>query len=477
MTPKFPIKASDGSLTADVSRLTVADGTIGANGDINLASNAVYDIRDFGAAVDGVTDDNAAILAAITEAKTNRGGIIYFPPGTTKIGAGGVTAVNFTPAQGSIIFQGSGSESKVLLVELGAAYAFAILSALNVTFRDFVIIGESVGSASSDNYESTYPWIYTGVTWNVVFERMQFLGLSTDSTDGGIHSATSNTVFRDCLFGGCCAPNGGVVQSNNNYSLGLDTCEFWDTITFDGVAYNKGSALGVGTKNWVRHINPAALVHGVSPASYLRNSKFDEGRSESNVYVLGTTKTSFDIDNCEFAGGAISLLLACIKVDTLHKLTVTNTWAGLNAGPWPSIIADDVANVIIDGLIHDDGATDIQLTGTTSRVWLRRCQDVTITNTAGAFIDADQAMPATASAAALAPLGKRTHVTGTDAITSITTTNLKAGDELTLIFDSTATLTDGNNIKAAGNLSATADDTWTGVYDGTNVYEVGRSVN
>ena len=108
---------------------------------------------------------------------------------------------------------------------------------------------------------------------------------------------------------------------------------------------------------------------------------------------------------------------------------------------------------------------------------MRRCQDVTITNTAGAFIDADQAMPATASAAALAPLGKRTHVTGTDAITSITTTNLKAGDELTLIFDSTATLTDGNNIKAAGNLSATADDTWTGVYDGTNVYEVGRSVN
>jgi len=161
----------------------------------------------------------------------------------------------------------------------------------------------------------------------------------------------------------------------------------------------------------------------------------------------------------------------------LHKLTVTNTWAGLNAGPWPSIIADDVANVIIDGLIHDDGANDIQLTGTTSRLLLRNCQDVVITNTANAFIDADQAMPSTASATALAPLGKRTHVTGNTAITSITTTNLKVGDEITLIFDGTPTLTDGNNLKMAGNLVATADDTWTGVYDGTNVYEIARSVN
>lgn len=85
---------------------------------------------------------------------------------------------------------------------------------------------------------------------------------------------------------------------------------------------------------------------------------------------------------------------------------------------------------------------------------------------------------AVASATTLpAPTGQVFHVTGTTAITSITTTNLVAGDRFTIIFDGVLTFTDGNNLVLAGNMSTTADDTITLVFDGTNLYETGRSVN
>ena len=85
---------------------------------------------------------------------------------------------------------------------------------------------------------------------------------------------------------------------------------------------------------------------------------------------------------------------------------------------------------------------------------------------------------AVASATALPlPTGNIFHVTGTTTITSITSTGLSAGITITLIFDGALTFTDGNNLKLAGNFVTTADDTITLVYDGTNFYEVARSVN
>ena len=83
-----------------------------------------------------------------------------------------------------------------------------------------------------------------------------------------------------------------------------------------------------------------------------------------------------------------------------------------------------------------------------------------------------------ASATALPlPTGRVFHVSGTTTVTSITATNLQAGVVITLIFDGALTFTDGNNLKLAGNFVTTADDTITLAYDGTNFYEVCRSVN
>jgi hypothetical protein len=82
-----------------------------------------------------------------------------------------------------------------------------------------------------------------------------------------------------------------------------------------------------------------------------------------------------------------------------------------------------------------------------------------------------------ASAAAMpVPTARTIVVTGTTNITSIAT-GAKDGTVVTFIFQSTPTFTDGNNLKTAGNLVATADDTITLVCVSDVWYEIGRSVN
>lgn len=82
-----------------------------------------------------------------------------------------------------------------------------------------------------------------------------------------------------------------------------------------------------------------------------------------------------------------------------------------------------------------------------------------------------------ASAAAIVPTGNFFPVTGTTSITSVTTTGMAAGAVFTMILGGSITVTDGNNLVMAGNLSGSADDSITFYFDGTNCIELARSVN
>ena len=82
-----------------------------------------------------------------------------------------------------------------------------------------------------------------------------------------------------------------------------------------------------------------------------------------------------------------------------------------------------------------------------------------------------------ASAAALTlPLEDVVTISGTTSITSIAAGG-HAGKVRTLIFEGVLTVTDGSNLNLAGNFVTTADDTITLACDGTDWFEVARSVN
>lgn len=86
---------------------------------------------------------------------------------------------------------------------------------------------------------------------------------------------------------------------------------------------------------------------------------------------------------------------------------------------------------------------------------------------------------AVASAAAITPTGTSFHVTGTTNITSVVGTGARDGVVITLIFDGILTFTDGSNLKLAGNMTTSADDTITLRWNATDAvwYECSRSAN
>jgi hypothetical protein len=77
----------------------------------------------------------------------------------------------------------------------------------------------------------------------------------------------------------------------------------------------------------------------------------------------------------------------------------------------------------------------------------------------------------------LPPFGQHFTVNGTTGITTITANRTVFSTPVTLRFTTSLTVSDGNNLKLAGDFSAGADDTLTLICDGTNWYEVARSAN
>lgn len=209
------------------------------------------------------------------------------------------------------------------------------------------------------------------------------------------------------------------------------------------------------------------------------------------------TLTRADVDNLRLDGNTISSTDANgninltpngtgnVVVDTGSNITVANNYGFYQTGRVSGFhLLDDVVTIYHNNFprqrFNNSATLDFGDGGGTFDTGISR-------SSAGVFKVTDGSTgirgffgggAAIASATALpVPTGRVCHVTGTTTITSITSTNLQSGVVVTLIFDDTLTVTDGSNLKLAGNFVTTADDTLTLVYDGTNWYETGRSVN
>jgi len=73
--------------------------------------------------------------------------------------------------------------------------------------------------------------------------------------------------------------------------------------------------------------------------------------------------------------------------------------------------------------------------------------------------------------------GEIFNITGNTGITSIAAADSLSGRKILLKFNDTLTVTDGNNLKLAGNFSATDGDTILLFCNGTNWHELSRSAN
>lgn len=98
--------------TADAGnvRLNLGEGRLARSLADHLLDNATFNVKDFGAVGDGVTDDREAIQAAVDACLgSDHGGTVYFPAGGYLVGTGSVTVNNFVGGSYKAIhFRGEG---------------------------------------------------------------------------------------------------------------------------------------------------------------------------------------------------------------------------------------------------------------------------------------------------------------------------------------------------------------------------------
>lgn len=245
---------------------------------------------------------------------------------------------------------------------------------------------------------------------------------------GGSTGATDNAVLRANGTGGSTVQNSTVTISDNG---GIST----EMQTATEVGLNiKGAAAQSGNLLEVRNSSNTILTSVNSSGYIFSGNASADGRI--NSYYAGTLTAAV---NSEAANGIAFALQNSYRLG------------------WLSAIGGTGQNVALRR--HADGVIAVESTSSTIRGFLG----------GGAAVASAAALPL--------PTGRVFHVTGTTSITSITSTGFENGAVITLIFDDALTFTDGNNLKLAGNFVTTADDTITLAYDGTNWYEVCRSVN
>lgn len=141
---------------ANLSRVNSASAAPAAS-DVGLAS--YYDVKGYGARGDGVTDDTAAIQAAVDDARSNGGGVVYLPTGSYPVSR----SINIT--SGSIGVRGVGMSSEII----GTAPTGNIIFAgrptegappvQNVFFEDFAIrasVKKTSGAAIFGQYAERF---------------------------------------------------------------------------------------------------------------------------------------------------------------------------------------------------------------------------------------------------------------------------------------------------------------------------------
>ena len=104
----------------------------------------VYDVLDYGAKADGVTDDVAAVQAAVNAAGAAGGGVVYMPPGTYRFYAGhGVDpnrglGANIELFDG-VAVKGAGADKTFVVATRQGASAFGALRKKNISVQDMDI--------------------------------------------------------------------------------------------------------------------------------------------------------------------------------------------------------------------------------------------------------------------------------------------------------------------------------------------------
>jgi hypothetical protein len=279
--------------TTDSSLVTyVPAGTSATQRTVQAKLRDVVSVKDFGAVGDGVTDDTAAIQAAITACAGTSGKSVYFPAGDYYISAA-INIPNYTSIIGDGVFK-----SRINLQ--GKPYGGVVFQNSDVVtwgwfkIQDFGIRGGTY--AIRNNAPDQEQWDFTDVNFEI-------------QTIAGIYSNQNfqiNNLNRVVFYG---LPNGIIVNSGfanlNNYHK----CRF-EIISNKSISFNTVTA--AVTNNFFGCRFEAGGLASLITIDLLNatGTIFSGCYFEATHEILLNSSNSYGtrFDNCFFAGWGVSLL-------------------------------------------------------------------------------------------------------------------------------------------------------------------------
>jgi hypothetical protein len=192
-----------GNSTLDSSAVALpGEGRTVATLSAYLFNNRVYNARDYGAVGDGVTDDTAAIQAAMVAADAVGGGTVYLPAGTYRVSEltfDGMSNVRLVGASNAYNYDGSHIGASALLVTDGVWAVRLPPTSHYCGLHDLVINGQGTLSGALPHAA-----LVDGVEYGVLIETgatsmtgVTILGFMY----GCVIAAGGNAnVFYECAF-------------------------------------------------------------------------------------------------------------------------------------------------------------------------------------------------------------------------------------------------------------------------------------
>lgn len=239
----------------------------------------VYNVKSpqFGAVGDGVTNDQAAIQAALAAASAAGGGVVFFPKGT-------YLTTSAIPLDNLVSMVGVGADQCVVTVNSSTERVFQLLSSVNAD-APFVVSGLTFQASQSN----TGSQLYIGATG-------------------------AKLLVSNCVFGGNANSGGIGIEYDANCRLSVE--KTWFNINSASFPAINGSGGATGSSLRIRDCNV------VSPASF-SGSFFD---------LRNTTRAS--ITGCLFDGatnGTAGTYYA-IRTNNVSVITGNEFTGGFTAG-------------------------------------------------------------------------------------------------------------------------------------------------
>ena len=318
-----------------------------------------------------------------------------------------------------------------------------------------------------------------------------------------IYGSSANGVSIHTVYGD--GLNGIEIINSNDVSRITDV-HLWPFVTYFGTTPNhKRSGTGfkintTTTGDWTKLNHCFAFGYYVGfdlinvTACSLISCGADQvaGHTNSVGFQISGSSTLISLIGCQ-AGGEDFAGYYFNHTGNHVQLIGCQSWASTNFG----VAIGNTGNSIILGGYINGASSGIYINNATPTIIIDGVRFNTISNAPIVFAVANPNViigkndytnfsgnpvsgstlrdVASAATITLPSNGDIFNITGTTAITSVTP--LWAGKIITLKFADILTFTDGLNLKLAGNFVTSADDTISLICDGTNWYEIGRSVN